>query len=232
MRQLLPPPASLAEFDAAGLDRLYGAARTPHPGRPWVAICMITSLDGATATDGRSGELGRDGDRQVFAALRRAADAIIVGAATARAERYRAPVKAGQRIGVVTSTGDVDRSTDLFASGSGFLVMPEGGAAAPPGIDVVRAGTGLVDVAVALERLDAVMDPPTFVQAEGGPRLNAAMLDAGVVDELDLSIAPFLVGGPSSRVVFAASETMQELVPAHVLADDDGYLFTRWVRQT
>ena len=123
MRLLLPSPDVAlglpAEFESGAtgiLDRLYGTPRQARRDRPWVGVCMITSLDGSTARNGLSGGLGNDGDRAVFAALRRAADAIIVGAATARAEQYRAPRRAGQRIGVVTSTGSVDTSTDLFPS--------------------------------------------------------------------------------------------------------------------
>jgi riboflavin biosynthesis pyrimidine reductase len=193
---------------------------------------MISSLDGSTVRDGLSGGLGNDGDRAVFAALRRAAGAILVGAATARAEGYRAPKRRGQRIGVVTASGSVDTSTDLFPSGAGFLVMPEDGPDPPDGVEVVRAGHGRVDVVLALGRLAEVMEPPTFVQVEGGPRLNASLLDASCIDELNLSIAPVLVGGAGTRVVTSAAEATHRLEPAHVLTDDDGYLFSRWVRRT
>lgn len=236
VRLLLPPPGLATDVpdefersDAATFDRLYGLARPTREHRPWIGVCMITSLDGSTAHSGLSGGLGNDGDRAVFAALRRAADAILVGAATARAERYRAPRSDAQRIGVVTSTGSVDRSTDLFPSGAGFLVMPEDGPPAPDAIDVVRAGIGQVDVGLAVQRLGEVMDPPAFVQVEGGPRLNGSMLDAGCVDELNLSLAPMLVGGDGSRLIAGAGETDERFQPAHLIADDDGYLFSRWV---
>ena len=65
----------------------------------------------------------------------------------------------------------------------------------------MRAGTGRVDLALALHRLDELMEPPTFVQAEGGPHLNGALLDADCVDELDLTISPFLAGGDGARAV-------------------------------
>ena len=225
-------PAEFKGSDAAVLDRLYGTPRPTREHRPWVGLCMIASLDGSTARNGVSGGLGNDGDRAVFSALRRAADAILVGAATARAERYRAPRREGQRIGVVTSTGSVDRATDLFPSGAGFLVMPDDGPPAPNGIEVLRAGVGKVDVGLAVRRLDEVMDPPAFVQVEGGPRLNASLLDADCVDELNLSFAPMLVGGDGNRLIAGAAETDHRFEPAHLIADDDGYLFTRWVRRT
>lgn len=218
------------ELDVGDLDRLYGSARPPGGDRPWVAVGMIAALDGATALGGRSGRLGNDGDRAVFAALRRAADVIIVGAATVAAEGYGAPDRAGQRIGVVTASGRVDVGTELFRSGAGFLVTPESGPPPPSGIDVVRAGHGTVDLAAALGRLGEVTDDPRLVVAEGGPTLNGALLDAGCVDELDLTIAPVLAGGDSKRLVHGADPANQRLELVHVLADRDGYVFTRWIR--
>lgn len=227
--RVLHPPAPDETTHQADLDELYGMARPLLPDRPWVGVCMIVSLDGSTSVDGRSGGLGDEGDHAVFAALRRAADVILVGSATAAAEHYRPPQRPGQRIGVVSRTGRVDLGTELFASGRGFLVMPEDG---PPvqGVDVVRAGHGDVDFAVALAHIGAGPGRPRFVQVEGGPTVNGALLDAGCVDELNLSIAPLLVGGAGVRLVQGARESRAALELAHTLADDDGYLFTRWVR--
>jgi riboflavin biosynthesis pyrimidine reductase len=190
---------------------------------------MIASLDGATAVDGRSGGLGNAGDRAVFHALRAAADVILVGAKTVAAERYGPASRPGQRIGVVSARGSVGTGNELFTSGSGFLVLPEDGPPTPHGVDVVRAGRGVVDLATALRRLDAVVPDVAFVQAEGGAQLNGALLESDCVDELDVSIAPWLVGGTSGRMVAGASESLRPFRLAHVLADDDGYLFTRWV---
>lgn len=51
---------------------------------------MVTSLDGAaTGADGLSGTINNAADTAVFKMLRDGADAIIVGAGTARAEGYR-----------------------------------------------------------------------------------------------------------------------------------------------
>jgi riboflavin biosynthesis pyrimidine reductase len=192
---------------------------------------MIASLDGAIAVDGRSGGLGNAGDRAVFDALRAAADVILIGARTAAAERYGPAAREGQRIGVVSARGSVDTGRELFTSGSGFLVLPEDGPPAPAGVDVVRAGHGAVDLAEALRRLEAVVPDVAFVQAEGGARLNGALLDADCLDELDLSIAARLVGGASGPIVTGASESLRPFRLAHVLVDDDGYLFTRWLHR-
>jgi riboflavin biosynthesis pyrimidine reductase len=226
--RLIFPTDRSGEID---LDALYGVPRPAPSARPWLGLSMITSLDGSTAVGGLSGGLGNDGDRAVFRALRRAADVVLVGARTVVTERYRTPSKRGQRIGVVTASGRVDPGTDLFSSGSGFLVMPEDGAEGPPGVAVVRAGLGAVDLAAALAQLDEVAPGVQLVQAEGGPRLNAALLEAGCVDELDLTIAPVIAGGTGSRVIAGASEALRPYELVHVLVDGDGYLFTRWVQR-
>jgi riboflavin biosynthesis pyrimidine reductase len=215
----------------AEVDELYAVARPRPARRPWVGVSMIASLDGSTVVDGRSGRLGNPTDAAVFGALRRAADVVIVGAGTARAEHYGPPKQPGLRIGVVTSRGAVDPAADLFASGAGFLVMPEDGPAAPAGIDVVRAGTGRVDLAGALERLGDVVAEAAFVQAEGGAHLNGELLASGCVDELNLTLAPVLVGGDGPRATVGAPSTFERFDLVH-LATDDGYLYGRWVRRS
>ena len=60
----LPEPAGDVD-----VDELYGVPRAPPAGdRPWVGVCMIASLDGATVVDGRSGGLGNPTDRAVLGA--------------------------------------------------------------------------------------------------------------------------------------------------------------------
>ncbi len=218
MRVIHPEPA-----DDVSPDELYGVTRSRVGDRPWVGLCMIASLDGTTVVDGRSGGLGNETDSAVLAALRRAADVIIVGAGTARAEGYGPPGKPGQRIGVVTTTANVDPASALFTSGAGFLILPVDGPPAPAGpagpLDAVRAGSGRVDLVGALRRLDDVIDPPTFVQCEGGGTLNGSLLAAGCVDELDLTVSPVVAGGDGPRVSVGAPAILERFQLAHLAVD-------------
>jgi riboflavin biosynthesis pyrimidine reductase len=231
VRRLFPEPA--AEVSP---DDLYGFARTPLEDRPWVGVCMVASLDGSTVVDGRSKGLSNSTDSAVLACLRRAADVILVGAATVRQEQYGPPRTTGQRLGVVTTRGDVDTGSELFTTGAGFLVMPEDGPPAPRSatgapIDVVRAGRGRVDPAGALRRLGDVIGRARFVHVEGGPHLNASLLDADCVDELDLTVSPLLVGGDGARVVAGGAPTALGFELAHLAIDEESFAFTRWVRR-
>jgi len=218
VRRLLPVdlPADVTVRDA------YDAPRPRPADRPWVELCMVASIDGTTVIDQRSTGLSSAVDQEVLATLRSLADLVIVGAGTVRAERYGPPKKPGQRIGVVSRRGDIDPNLPLFTSGAGFLILPEDAPAVQ--VESVRAGRGELDLAGALGQLDV-----GFVQAEGGPGLNGALLDADVIDELNLTISPQLAGGNGSRVVSHAVATSRRMRLAHLL-EDDGFLFARYVR--
>jgi len=203
----------------------------PAPGdRPWVGLCMVTSLDGSIAVDGTSGTLGNSNDLDVLLTLRDLADVLIVGAATARGEGYGPPRRPGQRIGVVTDRGNVDLDSELFSSGAGFVIANERTAVDDTRVDVLRAGRERVDIVEALTRLDEIVPGVRYVQAEGGATLNASLLDADLIDELDLTLSPHLVGGTGPRLTVGASESMHRFVLAHLLADDEGFVFSRWLR--
>lgn len=226
MRRLYPIPD--IETDVA---RLYDVVRSPHPdGRPWLGICMVASLDGSTVVDGASSALSNPRDVEVLHTLRRLADVIIVGAGTVRAEGYGPPKTPGQRIGVVTSTGDVDVTSSLFTSGAGFLICSERTPVAAH-VDALRAGRDGVDLALALARLGEVSPGASFVQAEGGPALNGALLDADLVDELDLTISSRLVGGSGPRVAIGGRDTSVDFDLAHLAVDEESFVFSRWVRR-
>ena len=72
------------------LDADDVVAAYPWPdGRRWVRAMMVTTLDGAAAgPDGLSGSISGEADKLVFDAVRRHADAVLIGAETLRAERY------------------------------------------------------------------------------------------------------------------------------------------------
>lgn len=208
----------------------YLVPRPAASARPWLAVCMIATIDGATARAGRSGGLGNATDRAVLAAMREAADVVLVGSTTARGEGYGPPRKAGLRIGVVTNRGTVDPTAALFTSGAGFVIAPEQ-AEVPDGVPVLRTGHTQVDLAEAVARLPEVVPGAAFVSAEGGPRLNAGLLAAGLVDELTVTTAPLAIGGPSARLVDGAPEAPHRFELAHLLLDAEDYLFARWVRE-
>jgi riboflavin biosynthesis pyrimidine reductase len=219
MRRLFEHPT-----DHVTVRDSYDVVRPRPADRPWLGVCMVSSIDGSTVVDKNSRGLSSKADQEVLLTLRDLADVLIVGAATVRIEGYGPPRKRGQRVGVVSRRGDVDATSALFTSGAGFLILPDD--APPTPVDSVRAGRGDVDLAAALAQLDV-----DFVQAEGGALLNGALAAAGLIDELNLTISPVLAGGNGPRVTGGAAQLAHRMRLAHVL-EDDGFLFTRYLRDT
>ena len=217
MRRLFDDPT-----DHVTVREAYDVPRPRPAERPWLGVCMVSSIDGTTVIDSNSRGLSSKTDQEVLLTLRELADVLIVGAATVRIEGYGPPRKKGQRVGVVSRRGDVDTTSPLFTSGAGFLILPDDAPATS--IDSIRAGEGEVDFAAALAKLDA-----DFVQAEGGAQLNGALSGADVIDELNLTISPQLAGGDGPRVTSGNAQVSRKMRLAHVL-EDDGFLFTRYLR--
>jgi riboflavin biosynthesis pyrimidine reductase len=242
MRQLLPAPA-----DEVDLQTAYAyPSGLPRLGQPWVRANMVSSLDGAAAVDGRSGALGGPGDKAVFGALRGLADAVLVGAGTARIEGYRAlraksgfadaRAALGQQpapvLVLVSGRLDLEAESALFHGGGQRTIVVTHAASDPVLRDrlsvvaeVIVAGDTAVDIGAAL---DALAERGNLrVLCEGGPRLLADISATGRLDELCLTFAPRVVGGDSPRIIAGPSIDLSFGL-AHLL-EDDGTMFARYV---
>ncbi len=224
------PPAGISE-----LARLYRGDGRDHQ-RGWLQANMVASVDGAASLSGRSGGLSGPGDRMVFTVLRSLADLILVGAGTARAERYR-PVQAAElwqqlrpagaplpAIAVVTARLGVDPAGQLLtgaAAGAQTIVVTT--ADAPPDrktaiarhARIVEAGHGQVDVSAAVAALHGL--GYSRILCEGGPALLGQLAQAGLIDELCLTTSPVFAGGPAGRIVRSGSGQVTGL-PAAITA--------------
>jgi 5-amino-6-(5-phosphoribosylamino)uracil reductase len=238
VRRLLPDPGPV---DDAGLVEAY---RLP-PGRS-LRVNFIASLDGAITVDGLSEGLGSPGDRRIFRVLRALADVVLVGHGTAATEGYR-PIAADSAVGrlravagrpatapiaVVSRRASLDPGSTLVVDAVSPTVLVTCASAdagrrqalADAGVTVLVCGDDDVDLPAALDELAAL--GLEQVLCEGGARLLHAAITAGVVDELDLSIAPFLVGG-EHRLLPAALPAAQRLELRQLL-EEDGMLFARY----
>ena len=227
MQRLLPAPVT-----AVSIDEAYDVPLGAHVDRPWVGLCMVASIDGSTVVDGASAGLSGENDSGVLLRLRSIADVIVVGAGTARGEGYGPPSERGKRIGVVTRNGSVDTSGELFSSGAGFVVTTTSAVFEERGVDVIRVGDDDVDLAAAIRRIRDVAPGADFVQVEGGPSLNAALADAGLFDELNLTTSPSLVGGDGPRLLDGAGTLSTRYDLAQMVVDDDAFVFSRWRRRS
>ena len=246
MHRLFPPP--VLEVD---LDDILSDERPLVAGRPWLMINMISTVDGVTDFDGVSGPLGSPGDKDVFSAVRALPDVILVGSATAVAEHYNPPstsvsTKARRlssgawpvaRIAVVSAQLEFDLTLPMFSRPSQRPIVATTTNADPSKLqrvtevaDVIQCGVDSVNLTEALHELADL--GAQRVLCEGGPTLNGALFDQGLVDELFVTVAP-LVGGGESRGIARGTNVaqIQELELRHVLTEDH-FLFLRYTRPT
>jgi len=210
-------------LDRADLAELYAA-----PAGPWFRANMVSTVDGAaTGSDGRSGSINNEIDKAVFHLLRAQADAIVVGAGTARVERYRPTDKP---VVVVSRSAEVP-STLLDAAPGSVLLATH---AAAPGLRESRSQLGADHVLVLGEdRVDLVRLRPALVErgleqvvCEGGPSLLRDAMAAGIVDEICLTWVPLLLGGDTQRLLTGGP--VEVTLRLGVLLERDGTLLGRW----
>ena len=248
VRQLLPTPL----VDVDPLRAYPHDARPAPPDRPWVMLNMVTSVDGSIAINGRSGGLGGAGDAQTFRAIRACCDWVLVAAGTARAERYGVPRPApdvaearlatgrsrAARLAVVTASVDLDPGLPMFADQEPGDELPLIITGATPPADRVAALADLAEFAhLGSERPSPrlVVDElhrrgATVVLAEGGPTWNGQLAQAGLIDELCLTISPHLVGDASPGILGNTPVSAIGELTLDRLLEHDGALFARYLR--
>jgi riboflavin biosynthesis pyrimidine reductase len=177
-----------------------------RPGRERRCIgVMIASADGRAVVQGRSVPLGHPTDRAMMRELRGAADVILVGIGTLRAERYATLIDAEHRErriaagrtphpDVVTISRSLDvPDVPVFHEQEVRCVVYTDAAGQSPLGETRHLPTA--DPASVLDDLGDVV-----VACEGGPTLLHAMLAQGVVTDLLLTISPILTGGQALEI--------------------------------
>jgi riboflavin biosynthesis pyrimidine reductase len=237
------------ELDDGELPALYAY---PDEDKTWVRANFITSIDGGATAEGKTGPMAGPGDRLIFFLLRELADVIVVGAGTVRVEGYsgaHAGVAERQRrqargqsevpqLAIVTNSGRLERDLGVFTRTE-----------VPPLVLTCTATAGetrrhLGDLA---EVIDCSGSDPAKIDegallallrarglrrilTEGGPMLLGSFMQRDMLDELCLTIAPYVVGGLARRIATGPGQALTRMDCSHVLTDDAGYLYTRYVR--
>lgn len=211
--------------------------------RPYVLLSAAVSLDGHLDT--RPGEdrllLSNDEDFDRVDSVRASVDAILVGAGTLRADNPRLLVNSEARRATrvsaglpeyplkvtVTGTGDLDPTWKFWHHGGEKLVLAVGSKAAE------KAGEALGGLAtiqcipashtwpVALDVLGDVYRIKRLM-VEGGGQVHTQLLEQALADELQLVIAPLLVG---------QTDAVRMLGPAHYLGGPSARLRLLETRQ-
>jgi riboflavin biosynthesis pyrimidine reductase len=177
---------------AKPLEQLLEAAR----GRDLDAAVMVTSVDGIVAIEGRVGGLTAEADQQLLLGLRERAIAVVVGAATVRAEGYggllsataqqrraAAGLRAQPELVAISHSADGVAGTPAAHTDDLDLRVEQ----PPPASD---GGPDLHAVSASIRDRHGA----GLVVWEGGPTLVRAAVAQGVLGELFLAISPVLVG--------------------------------------
>ena len=243
--RLLPEPfASLSVEEAyADLDLPPGEA-----GRPYTVINAVGSLDGRGAIGGKSTPLGSEIDHRLMRNIRSSVDAVLVGAETLRSENLTLTVdepltKRRKERGlkdqplsiILTTSGNIPASRKIFRESQGDIVVFVGSRTAKRNLaseisDIATVRTTIAgDVRIPEQILGTLAEEFGIrrLLVEGGPSVNRSFLEASLVDELFLTLAPKIVGGDPRSLVegdtLPQHESSPSLVSIH-LSDSELYL--------
>ena len=194
-------------------ERFFSFIRT---GRPFVTLKSACSLDGKMATaSGDSKWISNTLAREAVHEMRHRHQAIMVGVETALADdpllTTRLAVPALQPVRIVVDSRlrlpDTSKVLSGMEQAPTWILTTE---RAPQqrvqalerlGAVVVRCGDGeRVDLPSAMRMLAA--RGIGSVLLEGGSRLNGAMLEAGLVNKVELFYAPLVIGGADAPALF------------------------------
>jgi diaminohydroxyphosphoribosylaminopyrimidine deaminase / 5-amino-6-(5-phosphoribosylamino)uracil reductase len=227
----------IRRLEAAGIEVTVGVladeARALNPGyfsrfergRPFVRLKLAMSLDARTApAAGGARWISGEASRADVQQLRARSSAVLTGAGTVRCDDpqlnvrlaygpwVRQPLKA-----VLDAALTVTAGARIFAGGGAIVFAaadaPAGAAdaLAARGVEVLRvAATGRrIELGTVLARLAEREINELLVEC--GPRLAGSFLEAGLIDELIIYLAPLLLGAdaaPLTTLTGAAAERL------------------------
>jgi riboflavin-specific deaminase-like protein len=242
VRRLIPdstPTTVAAELGALDFVSLARATR------PYVVTNFVLTLDGRATIAGRSGPIGSDADTEFLVGLRTRVDAVMIGAGTMRTERYGRvvadPAKRERRereglphdplMVLVSGRLDLPWDAPLFTEGSGrVLIATTSDSEPPPTQTPVRLlrQPEAIDFGALMRHLRSERGVRALL-CEGGPRVHAQLIEAGLVDELFVTHAPKLAGGEGPGLVTGLAEAERGLELVSLLCEEStGELFGRY----
>ena len=186
----------------------------PPPGdRPYIAVNMVSSLDGKIVSGDRGDPVrfGSATDKATMRQIEVVVDGIMIGHGTLKASPdlwY----PAGPKRYVVSGRGDVERQGRFFTDDPTTAYVVTTKKANAKGENLVESPGGEIDWEWVLRILRHEHGVKTLL-VEGGSDLNASLFKHDAVDELFLTIAPFVKLGKEIPTIADG----EPLDPAHLL---------------
>lgn len=203
--------------------------------RPWVAINMVSTIDGKILTGDRDEnvmDLGSKTDHATMRFIELAHDAVMIGAGSLRATVGLWYPKNLRRF-VVSLSGNLDYNSRFFQDSLDRAVVICGSSSPVPAEIQKLVVQDPIDWKSVLSRMKKEFQVDTLL-VEGGSELNASLLRADLVDELFLTIAPKIRLGSDIPTIadgkaFSRAEiTNFKLVSCTPIADE---VFLRYRRR-
>jgi 2,5-diamino-6-(ribosylamino)-4(3H)-pyrimidinone 5'-phosphate reductase len=175
--------------------------------RPYVILNAAMTLDGKIATKAHDSKISGPEDRQRVHELRASVDAVMIGIGTVMTDNPRLTVRLVNGKNPIRVIADSTAMTPLNArvltedrSTPTIIAVTEGAGKDTVkmlkaiGATVITAGLGEhVDLKLLMTKLREVGIKTLML--EGGGTLNWSMLNEGLVDEVRVAVAPFIIGG-------------------------------------
>ncbi|MCX6396399.1 MAG: dihydrofolate reductase family protein [Propionibacteriales bacterium] len=217
----------LIDTTSAPSESLVDLYRPPR--LPWLRVNMVSTVDGAAnGESGTSGSINNEADKAVFDALRAQADAIVVGAGTARTEGYRV---ADVPLVIVSHAGRVPDQLRDAEPGAVLLAVCASAPGRAEATKTLGADQVIVvgDTQVDLVALKAALVARglTNLLSEGGPHLLRDLIASGAADELCLTVVPRAIAGVHPRIL--TGESVGAELDLAVLLEQDGTLLARYL---
>jgi 2,5-diamino-6-(ribosylamino)-4(3H)-pyrimidinone 5'-phosphate reductase len=208
-------------------------------GRPYVLLNVAATVDGKIDTVERRGAaISSDADWQRVDALRASVDAVMVGGRTLLDEDPRLTVRSPElraeriargvpgnpaKVGVVSQPGQLKKDSRFLKEGAARIIL-----FCPTStqfdylekVEIFHIGEPRVDLRSALATLhDLGMNR---VLVEGGGTLNFELLRLGLIDEVQVYVAPRIFGGATAPTLADGTGGLSlglDLMSAETVAD-------------
>lgn len=237
------------------VDEVYADLDFPagRGDRPYTVINMVSTLDGKVVVGGPGTTwlMGKETDHLLLRRIEEACDAIMVGAGLMRSDDVPYPrisdELAARRAArglrpkplwvIVSGRAELPADLRVFRGGSDNVLVLASTQASGESIDALakvssvrKAGEDVLDMAQIGRMLYAEYGVRRM-NCLGGPFLNGTLLEAGVIDELFLTLAPKIQGGAHGRTAIEGVSIAAEQMPnlrLRSLYADDGELYLRY----